>query len=527
MNQHVKLANSNNSSNFIMDLFFKIDRMYWKLYLYLLMIGILCHGFMFFNKIPNHDDAVAISSKGTTVILGRWFLDLTSVFSGAFSIPLFIGIFSLTMIIFSAFLVCKVLDIEAPKRIFAVGALMICFPAVAGTFAFMFTSDSYFFALFLSCAGIWFSVKLPIKIKMFGEGTNYIISIILFALTLGLYQAYFSVAVTLSIAYGMLLFLRNPLNRFFKEFLKLLIVLALGMLLYLIINYLVLTYTNNRFVETSVSDVIVTAPHAFIMSYKNLFSLFSKDLAGLSYGKLIQLSWIMSAVAIVWIFVWLSVKRRKHILIVATFLLMIPISINFMRFFMNAREMDALIMYAYVVFFIIPISLLGEYEKCVEDMLIYSFKLKMLRTIYVLIIFSLVWQYTIQSNRFYLGMYLMKSEAISYYTTMITQIKSVSGYTSDLPVCLIGTNSQDQSLSKFNPFTADIRGKLSLNDFISMYSRQSFIAIYCGYSPTWYQEIDEMNELPEVQKMPCYPDDGSIKILNHIIVVKLEEVPVQ
>lgn len=170
MKKHTKQMVSQTSTNLMMDLIARIDQKYWKLYGYLMAVGILCHGFMLFNKIPNHDDVAAIFTKGTTYPLGRWFLNFTSVIAGGFSIPLFIGLFSLTMIIGSAFLVCKVLDIEDTGRIFAVGAVMVCFPAVAGTFAFMFTADSYFLALFLACAGVWFTVKLPIKMKKRGGG---------------------------------------------------------------------------------------------------------------------------------------------------------------------------------------------------------------------------------------------------------------------------------------------------------------------------------------------------------------------
>lgn len=95
-----------------------------------------------------------------------------------------------------------------------------------------------------------------------------------------------------------------------------------------------------------------------------------------------------------------------------------------------------------------------------------------------------------------------------------------------MPVCLIGTRSQDQSLTTFDPFTADVRGRLSLYSFAGMYSRQRFMSMYCGYAPVWHQNIDEVNGLPQVQEMPCYPDDGSIRILNDMIVIKLESIPV-
>ncbi|MCI8565607.1 MAG: hypothetical protein HFI39_04680 [Lachnospiraceae bacterium] len=35
-----------------------------------------------------------------------------------------------------------------------------------------------------------------------------------------------------------------------------------------------------------------------------------------------------------------------------------------------------------------------------------------------------------------------------------------------------------------------------------------------------YEQYKKLEELPEVEEMPFYPDDGSIKIIEDIIVVK-------
>jgi len=45
---------------------------------------------------------------------------------------------------------------------------------------------------------------------------------------------------------------------------------------------------------------------------------------------------------------------------------------------------------------------------------------------------------------------------------------------------------------------------------------------WCGFDP---EEIEPSSvaELPEVQKMPCYPESGSIRIVSGTLVVKFSD----
>ena len=61
---------------------------------------------------------------------------------------------------------------------------------------------------------------------------------------------------------------------------------------------------------------------------------------------------------------------------------------------------------------------------------------------------------------------------------------------------------------------------------VNSYARNKFINAYIGFDvPMVEQErIEELSSLPEIQQMPCYPDDGSIKVVDDILVIKLENI---
>ena len=58
----------------------------------------------------------------------------------------------------------------------------------------------------------------------------------------------------------------------------------------------------------------------------------------------------------------------------------------------------------------------------------------------------------------------------------------------------------------------------TLGDYLNSYGWRKFMERWCGFSPAYANEALYEN-LPEVQAMPHYPDDGSIQKLGEVIVV--------
>ena len=55
-------------------------------------------------------------------------------------------------------------------------------------------------------------------------------------------------------------------------------------------------------------------------------------------------------------------------------------------------------------------------------------------------------------------------------------------------------------------------------EYINNYTWAQFMEIWCGFTPVYYQEED-LDNLPEVQSMPRYPDAGSIQLVHDVLVV--------
>ena len=99
-----------NSDLFADKIFKKIINALWEyrhVILGSLLMGLLAYGYMFANKIPNHDDITALFSKGTTYASGRWGLRLLSLIFPDASMPWLNGILSLALLAFGNCMVVK------------------------------------------------------------------------------------------------------------------------------------------------------------------------------------------------------------------------------------------------------------------------------------------------------------------------------------------------------------------------------------------------------------------------------------
>ena len=125
-------------------------------------------------------------------------------------------------------------------------------------------------------------------------------------------------------------------------------------------------------------------------------------------------------------------------------------------------------------------------------------------------------------NQCYLKDTLHQQEAISYYTTLVTRIKSQPGYRPEMTVYFANTagandptayNIDELDFIRLNPYWYNSM------EYLHEMTRNDFIRVWCGTDFPWNWNL-ELETLPEVQAMPSYPADGSIRIINDVVVVK-------
>lgn len=123
-------------------------------------------------------------------------------------------------------------------------------------------------------------------------------------------------------------------------------------------------------------------------------------------------------------------------------------------------------------------------------------------------------------------MYYMNRQSENYLTTLITRVVETEKFDASYKWIFIGNTISDPnfkfSWGSYGPY---LYGG-NATSLINAYSRNSFIRNFQGYSiPLADTETTEkIKDMDFLKTMPCYPSDGSIKVYEDLIIIKLGEV---
>ena len=99
------------------------------------------------------------------------------------------------------------------------------------------------------------------------------------------------------------------------------------------------------------------------------------------------------------------------------------------------------------------------------------------------------------------------------------------GFTHDKKWVFIG-DIQDPLLS--SPWEHETRygGNQHTEKLLNAYSRIDWISNYIGYKlpQAGADEISAFIQNAEVKSMPCWPDQGSIKVIDNAVVIKFQDL---
>ena len=183
-----------------------------------------------------------------------------------------------------------------------------------------------------------------------------------------------------------------------------------------------------------------------------------------------------------------------------------------------------------VVIYLIPILLLELFND--QSLFTYQIKkrawdlnLKQVTTWGIsLCMMVMISNYIWSSNVNYTLMYYTDVETQEYLSSMVTRMRSTENYTTDAPVAFIGKNISDPSYAEIWKNVDVIYGG-NESSLINHYSRNRFMKVLLSYKykKADDSQIEKLENMKEVKEMNCYPNDNSIKMIDGILVVKLEE----
>lgn len=499
-----------------------------------ILCGLLSHGVMFVNKYVWHDDSNLLFGMLDWNV-GRWLASLlgraAARMSGGYnySIPIVNGIISILIISCSCCLVLYLLDIKNKYLRIGLGAIFTAFPVVTATFGYMFLAPYYFLALFCAVAGVVFVVR--------ENKYLWILASMCFGCVAALYPAFISVFLSLMLLWMIAQCYQGELawKRFFMLGIRFAGTSAAGMIWYVLGNRFFLWYTGSQLAAyQGINDIEGTGIGSYINGIKNAYVFFffpsrRKEYANYSTSYMYPMGiekiydCILCIVCVMAVrMLWKACRQSVQKIIQILFLLFLcPIAFNFIYVMCPSGKTTIHTLMVYGEVFLFVFAAWGI-EHVLKDGR-YYFGQKFLRYAAAISLLLAGMMFIYLDNVIYLSMQLQYAQYQSEMTVLVSRIKSAENYQDDMPVAFIVSGKNDSTVMEYQefheidsmiPYSADY-----MYPAAGKYGLVNFLKNTCGFAPVVADEAEYI-QLPTVQKMPFYPDYGSVRIIDGVVVVK-------
>lgn len=491
----------------------------WKIaFLSAFLTGLLIHLPVWTMDVPNHDGLASVYFNQNMITSGRWFLTVACGISSYYTLPWLIGIISLLWISITCVILTEILEIKHTEWIVLISVLFVSFPALASTYAYIFTADGYMFALLLSVLAVYLTKRYR---RGFAAGG------LCLAFSMGTYQAYLSVC--------MLLCLYVLVQRFTEEgtlkekaayVFRFLGMGVTGVGLYYVILQILLK-AEGKVLDTyqGISDMTSVGGSSLVHTLKNLYRDF---FTFVFRGNILSNNIFSLAAALVLAVLFLTavlrlVKRYyKSLWFWATFALlaiMLPFASNIILFVSPQVGYHLLMRYQYVLLLLFCVAFVEKYgtgrgEAWRQWLLLGAGA-----------VFCV--NFAVSVNIGYGNLQKRYEKTYAYCIRLADRIEQTEGYYTGMPVVIMGVVGDEN----FPPtdITGDVTGNMIglCGDYLCYTgpNYKDFFQHYLGITIEVVKQdvVGEIYNTSEIyQSLDSFPGANCTKVVDGMLYVKTE-----
>lgn len=489
-----------------------------------ILFGFLAHAFAFTNKLINHDELGFLFSKGITISSGRWGLVLVSPLFPECSLPWIYGVISIFLLAVSVCLIVHIFSIRNTLLQILLSGLILSFPALTGTFSYMFTSIYYAVAFLLSIAAVCL-------VRSYPKNILYVFTALaLSVLSTAIYQAYIAITASLFVV----LLIQDLLNQdsdvkvLLRAGMEYVLFLAASLGCYWICCKLIWTVTGipmNDYSQEAVTFQLSTLVTGIQNAYRYFWTYTIQPASGLVSSPLTHYIHIGCFLLIgMELVLWaVQAKDGKKGLFLLFLLTMLPLSINCMYIFIVPYHIHTLVLYSFIAVYVLTVVLIQHFLASELSKQCFIRLRKALFDAAILGLTVVLFSNTYTANAAYLNLYLRYENLHSFCTSVVTQLQATPGYTQDTPVAIIGTYPEPDFYSEEFSEVYNIMGTSGVTP--DSWSRENMFAYYIGHElnivADWEAEVISQTEA--FSEMASYPSNGYIQMIDGTIVIKLSD----
>lgn len=489
------------------------------------LMGLLVHTPMLLSDIPNHDGLSSMYFDQNMITSGRWFLTVACGFSSYYTIPWVIGLLALFFLACTSVVLTELLELKENLSVILVGGLLVVFPAIASTFAYVFTMDGYMLALFLAVLAVLFTKKYRY---------GFLAGAVCLAFSVGTYQAYLPFAILLSI-YCILVKIIDgkDTKEKIKSGLNYLYMGVLGMALYYIILQILLKIQGKELASyqgisgmsgegAKGQGILVT----LVSMYQDFLSFTLKG--NVLFQNVFSASALIVLVLVTAVtLIGLCYRRKwwKSPVFFGIILLLgagLPLATNIILLISPDVTYHLLMRYQWILYPILMIAFVERYgfwESTAKAGKAASWAI-------CLSAFVLVFCYAITDNIGYSNLQKRYEKTYAYCVRLLDRIEQTEGYYQGIPIAIVGVVG-------YVPYpetdiTGDVTsGMIGISGDTLLYTSsnyQEFMKNYLGATLNFLspEETKDIYYSDEYIAMESFPGETSVKIIDGVLCVKTE-----
>ncbi|MDO5400307.1 MAG: glucosyltransferase domain-containing protein [Eubacteriales bacterium] len=487
-----------------------------------LIMGYITHNFALVNVMHNIDD---IGNQpygyGVGLTSGRWLLTLLGDTAQSFglnlNLPFVNGLVFLILISIAAGFLVSVFAIKSKLSAGMIGMLLVVFPSAATALIYRFTAPFYAMAFLMATLAVWVSER---------QKWGVLLAALLITCSLGIYQAY----VALSIGMFVLLliqraFLGEPIPALLRRGLRACLTLILGLLGYFLCLKICLALygtvlSDYNGMNNMAGLALKNIPGQVVKAFYDFCKFPLTNYCSLAGNKLIKIAYLLLGVASFGLVLYLLFQVKKDVIRVAAVILLLaafPVGVNFVEVMSPGAWMYTMMVYAFVLVPCAPLILL----ECIPEKVWRPAVVKCLSVVTIALIMA--YGYQIHAN--YTANYYINRQTENYISSIVTQVRMTEKFDADKKWALLG-NIQDPLLDSPWEYELSNGGLFGTERTLNDISRYYWFWTYIGYRLPMAdaETIENLRALPEVKSMPCWPAEGSIKVVGDTVVIKFEEL---
>jgi hypothetical protein len=482
--------------------------------------GLLIHIPAMLMDVPNHDGLDSMYFSQNMIISGRWFLSTVCAASSFYTVPWIIGLIGILELAIAAVLLVRIFETKDKISICLISGLLVAYPSLASTFAYVFTLDGYMAGILLSVLAVYLVKK-----------DHFILGGISLAFSLGVYQAYLPFAMLLSV-YGIWDIMAKGEKGSVKKCMNYLYMGITGAALYVIILKILLKIEGKSIGTYQGGDS--AASISLSQRFSFLPSMY-KDFVNFTFSKGFLVGYVCAAAALVLVICTVIsavvliaksgvYKKMWFYWVGLLTLVLVPLSANIIMLVMPDVTYHLIMRYQWVLFLIVCVAIC---DRCVGKEIVKKGN-GLLSFAFVIAAFVIFVSYAVADNIGYTNLQRKYEKTYAYAIRLLDRLESTEGYYQGIPIAMMGVISEDEypSTDVTHPATSEMIGLGGEYDYL-LYRADNFEAFFKYYMGATLNFVSEEEETQiyysdEYIEMESFPGETSVKLVDGVIWVKTE-----